>query len=359
MSKAEATPEAEAPEVPDAQVTTDVAPPKEVTPTFDMEEIFGNTKPYEELLKDAFEDLTGDEDVEEAPEAVADDEEADAADSEDAEAVEGEAADPVAEEKAEAKVETPSEPVIPDAVLSELRRRLPSTIEKPEDIYAQIDSFAEKAEMLDAYDAALGEAPEITDLVSRVLNGEDPLAAVKEVFKYAFGEPDKDEDPEGWAEWKVQDTLAKKARQESAAKAKEATVRQQKMIHQAKQNFDGFVRAHQLDEAAATEHARNFSKLFTGENGNRLRDEHDIVFKGFNHDRLLQEALDAQAAEYEAKLKTARNEGIEAANAKRKRRGDGLPRPASGKTSAPGDVMDKEAARWSDQDDMSWLFGKK
>lgn len=355
----EATPAVEAP-AKAATKTVDVqdaAPPESVIPTFDMDEIFGNTKPYEDLIAEAFpaeKESDTAEDVLDETDDVTDDE----ADDVEAEA----AAEPLeatddAEEKP-AENPAPVAATIPDNVLSELRRRLPEKIEKIEDAYAQIDEYREQADMLAAYNSALENSPEITDVVSRILDGDDPLVAVKEVFKYAFGEPDKEEDPEAWAEWKVQDELSKKARKEAGAKARAAAERSQRMIRQAKDNYDGFVRAHQLDEAAATEHAHNFAKLFTGENGNRLRDEHDIVFKGFNHDRLLQEALDAQAAEYEAKLKTARNEGIEQANKKRKRRGDGLPAPASGRASAPGDAMDKEAARWSGEDDMSWLFKK-
>lgn len=211
--------------------------------------------------------------------------------------------------------------------------------------YAALEELAAKHEGVVAFFTALKEGKTAQDAAAEAFGGLQITA------------PDPHEDPEGYADWKVEQDRKKREAEEAQQKAQQNQGRQGQIAEQATSLFEQYVKREGLGQDEATKFLAEYRTLLGGDpHTGRLRgDLFDVIYRGLHHERLVNEAID------EAKIE-GRNEGIDEVKNRHRERGDGLPKPKSDGGPAPERTPEQRERenmrrRFANDGDVSDLLG--
>lgn len=261
--------------------------------------------------------------------------------------------EPVAEVETEDEPETPEpDPVLIQTVadlISKIKEVVPGAViagpdDLPEYVAAVIDANKELRETFAPFDNVLQANPAALELIEQLHAGKPLQEALLLSMVNADGdaiveltEPDKSDDPEGWASWKLAREARERHRTEHAKAAADRAQRQQEYQLEAEKASAEFAEEHfPGDEKAAHAFFSRVNTLFNGdpETGKLMspKEVFSLIHKGMSYDVALEKA----AADLKAATDKARAEGrAEAANTlKDKRRSNGA-RPQLPTTGVP------------------------
>ena len=246
---------------------------------------------------------------------------------------------------------------LPASLLVEVRRRIGGVVENEEDLYQHLDRLSERDSALQQVEELYGSHPELLKIVE-MITGDDavPISVAASVIAGEVDpEPDADDDPKAYAKWYARQQETKRLQKEQRLDSEKQRERRKAASDAVTKNYEEFVRAHSLTAEEASDYAKEYSVLFGGDpvTGKRRRDEHDIIYRGLNFDRLLKAEVDKARAEMTAKLTPTKDEVPI-------KRGDGLPKVKNvGKTQQldEGDLATRDFAKLMDsyEPDTSFL----
>lgn len=241
--------------------------------------------------------------------------------------------------------ETPSETptsAFSEDVLKEIRRRVNGVIESDDDVYAHLDRLSERDSALSQIEQLYQSNPDLLRLAEMLESGTDFSVAALSLAGEVDPEPDVDDDPKEWAQWKLRQDKAAEQRKAGQKAAAEAEAKRKANSEQVLKHYEEFVRANSLSSEQAEQYARDYQVLLNGDpvTGKRRRDEHDVIWKGLNFDAEVEKRV---AAELE-KIKG----GLKPDAAKKKLQGDGLPKGGGGKPNTPTRA-DRDTQLWREQ----------
>lgn len=194
------------------------------------------------------------------------------------------------------KEEKPKEEAKEVAVLdlTPFREALPGlVIEKPEDLVSIVTQLRDTKDVYDQMERLVSGDTALQTYLRLRTEGTDASVAVIEAFGDKAQVPDKDEDPEAYANWKAEEARKEereKAQQREIAKTKQI---QERAAREAEQTLKAFTeRMKEVEGFDAKSFVRTFNALTMGDELGRFRqDAFDIVYKGLNHDKILAEAV--------------------------------------------------------------------
>ena len=247
-----------------------------------------------------------------------------------------------------------TEPALPETLMKEIRRRIPGVIESEDDFYQHLDRLSERNAALEQIEQLYESNPTLLQMAQLLGEGKDFSTAALSLIDEVDPEPNIDENPREWAQWDVKRKEALKVKAAQQHAAQEAEQKRRASAEQVTKHYEEFVRAQSLSDEDATQYAKDYTVLMKGDpvTGKRRRDEHDVIYRGLNFEKLMKEREAAIRAEYEGKLKPSEPGS--------KLKGDGLPRGGGGK--APKQTPEERQTQiWRERhvkhNDMSALDG--
>jgi tRNA splicing endonuclease len=280
-------------------------------------------------------DLLGESDTQRGAEGPADDV------SSEEESPEDVSDEDVSDEGDETSREEPIEEPLPTSVRDEVQQTFPDTvIETKEDLSTRLEEARRKEQMVAVMDRLAEQDPALAEYVElRVQEEASHREAAFAAFEDVLSAPDPEQNPEAYADWKLEREKAQERQQQDAEQADQIEQTEQRVQDQMARSLKAARQQLGLGEEQFDRFVREVQRYTAGdERGNVPSDFGRRMYIALHAEGILQSAREKARQE-------GRTEGRQEARSEQQSRrlGDGLPTPDSSGSGPASDPTDEEA----------------
>jgi len=251
---------------------------------------------------------------------------------------------------------------LPDEVQETVNEHFPGrVVETTEDLGAVMEETRETLQIFDAVDREVEEDSDLAHYFElRFQEGASTLEAKVRAFGDLEDAPDKEENPEAYADWVAEYREAKKTAEQDEAAEEQISEAEQRLEEETERSFLRLKEERDMSDEEFHRFTEAVNKLVFGDDRGRVpSDQAERLYFALNKDDILEEV---RQEAYEEGRKEGRNEQVEG-ELSDNGRGDGLPNP--GGTAEPEEPKsDREEElealgsqfenRGGDPDEFSW-----